>query len=144
MLIASLLLMGATTPPLQAEVVGVRLERIPGEHGGWYNKVEVELASPDEQLLRLCPGQASIGTARLAGNSPRRVDRYEAHAMRLGPGSVSTSQCRDLALSPGQPQRVTFSIRGVPGQWRGEDRYVFSLDTGARRFHFVEAAPARR
>ncbi|HYJ31389.1 MAG TPA: hypothetical protein VEW25_13750 [Allosphingosinicella sp.] len=144
MLIANFLLMSALAAPLEAQVVGVELQRIPGEHGGWYNRVEVEFASTEEQVFRLCPGQASVGTARLAGDRLRSVNRYQAHAMTLGPRSTFTSGCRDLTLRPGQAQRVTFSIRGVPGQWRGEDRYTLSVDTGARRFQFVEAAAARR
>jgi hypothetical protein len=144
MLTTSLLLMSVLASPLDAQVVGVELQRIPGEHGGWYNRVEVEFASTEEQILRLCPGQATVSTARLDGERTRNVNRYQAHAMTLGSRSAFTSRCRDLSLRPGQAQRVTFSIRGVPGQWRGEDRYTFSVDTGARRFQFVEAAPARR
>lgn len=135
MLLTSLLL-GAMTPPLNVQVVDIALQRTSGENAEWYNKIEIEFASAEGQSLRLCPEQAAVSTARLAGGRYRSVNRYPAHAMQA-PGSGFTSQCRDLTISPGQPQRVTFYVRGVPGQWRGEDRYSFAVEAGARQFQFV-------
>ncbi|HEX8191940.1 MAG TPA: hypothetical protein VF552_03490 [Allosphingosinicella sp.] len=138
MLMTSLLL-GAMIAPLDAQVVDIALQRTTGENAGWYNKVEVEFASAEGQTFRLCPGQAAVSTARLTGDRLRPVDRYPAHAMAVGRGSSSTSQCRDLSVGPGQTQRVTFFVRGVPGRWRGEDAYSFAVQAGARQFTFAQA-----
>ncbi|HEY0013553.1 MAG TPA: hypothetical protein VGB79_11975 [Allosphingosinicella sp.] len=143
MLLTSLLL-GAMIAPLDAQVVDIALQRTTGENAGWYNRIEVEFASAEGQTFRLCPGQAAVSTARLTGDRFRRVDRYPAHAMALGEGLSSTSQCRDLSVGPRQTQRVTFFVRGVPGQWRGEDRYSFAVEAGARQFTFVQTAAAAR
>jgi len=142
MLLTTLLLF-TLAAPLNAQVVDISLQRISGEHAQSYNKIDVEFTSAQGESLRLCPEQASVSTARLAGGRYRSVDRYTAHAMQA-PGSGFTSQCRDLVLSPGRPQRVTFYVRGVPGRWRGEDLYSFSVEAGTRQFEFVQTATAAR
>ena len=138
-MLGSWLMLAALAAPLEASVVKIDLVRTNGAEATWYNKVEVQLASADGRSVRLCPGQASVTTARQVGEDFKPVGRYPAHAMILADRS-RTSGCRDLALAPGQPQKVTFVIREVPGRWRAEDRYTFTLAAGDRLFHFVESS----
>lgn len=143
-MLTSLLLAAIIAAPLDAKVVDIDLQRVRSEYGGWYNRVQVEFASATEQRFEICPRQATVSTARIAGDRLKKVDSYAAHALTLGPRPTYTSQCRDLTVRPDYPQRVTFFIRGVPGQWRGEDRYAFTVDAGTKRFTFVQAATATR
>ena len=132
-----MLSVGVAAAPLEARVTGIDLRRTPGFEPSWYNRVHMELTSATPQRLQLCPQQAAVSTERRTDGGLRPVGRYGAYAMTLGtPGSYATT-CRTVTLAPGRPQAVTFFVRDVPGQWRGEDRYTFTLNAGETQFRFV-------
>ena len=139
MMIATILMLsaGVAAAPLEARVTGIDLQRTPGFEPSWYNRVHVELTSATPQRLQLCPEQASVSTERRTDGTLRPVGRYGAHAMTVGSRGGYATTCRQVTLAPGRSQAVTFFVRDVPGRWRGEDRYTFTLQAGERQFRFV-------
>ena len=128
----------AASSPVEARLLSVDLRRPGAAEASWYNRISVELESRDQHQIRLCPDHVSVLTERRDGAQFTPVDRFFAHAMS-GPSSRGyAASCRDVTLAPGRPQTLTFLVRGVPGRWRGEDRYTLVVEAGATRFRFVE------
>ena len=127
---------GAAESPLLARLVSVTLQKPNVSATPWYNKVDIELVSLDERVMSLCPDDVSVATARRVSSGYTPVSRYTAHAMRAGSGY--TGSCRQLILAPNVPQKVSFYVSGVPGRWRGEDRYSIMFEAGGASFELVE------
>jgi hypothetical protein len=138
-----LALAAALSAPLQARLTSNQLQRSTGGEPAWVNRVEVELHSAQQRSLRLCPQHAEVTTERRVGSGFTPVDRYPAFALAVGSRGQRTTACRELALAPGQPQRVAFYVRDVPGRWRAEDRYTTILNADGVRFSFVERGGRR-
>ena len=124
-----LLLAGlAASSPLEARVTAIDVERSVGVGNVWYNKVDMEIESPDERRLRLCPSDVSVLTERRVGEEFVPVDRFRSHAMQLESARSYTGSCREIVLAAGRPQTVTFFVSAVPG---GRHRGRVDLDRDA-------------
>lgn len=134
---ATAMLALVATDPIDVQILDVELQRAEGFEPSWYNKVSVQLASPSPRTLHLCPGQVTVSTSRLVDGELIPVDTFRANGMSVTPRGGGAASCRNIRLVPGEPQRVTFFVQGVPGDARAEDCYALNVELESTRYVFV-------